>query len=163
MACRMYQHRHLTYYTCCQTQVVLAKTLLSGWVQRSVLPKLPNGRVLERMIKNQGFIGIAIFRGFVYAPLPVKNYGLGALDIPASQIVAAAVITGAPYAYWWAYVKTHFTCSSTASEWVGVGGGSSLLLWGRACVRARRPDPTQAASLALWKRLLKNISFVARS
>jgi hypothetical protein len=43
-------------------QVLLAKTVLAGWVQRKVLPKLPNGQVLERMIKNQGFFAICIFR-----------------------------------------------------------------------------------------------------
>lgn len=40
----------------------------------------------------------------MYAPLPVKNYGLGALDIPASHIVTAAIITGAPFCWWWAYL-----------------------------------------------------------
>mmetsp|Transcript_13316 Transcript_13316/g.34041 ORF Transcript_13316/g.34041 Transcript_13316/m.34041 type:complete len:226 (-) Transcript_13316:123-800(-) len=84
--------------------VVLAKTVLADWVHRSVLPKLSNGRVLERMIKNQGFAAICVFRGVVYAPLPVKNYGLGALDIPAHHIVLAAVLTGAPYCLWWAYL-----------------------------------------------------------
>ena len=43
--------------------------------------------MIERMGKRQGFVAILIFRGLVYAPLPLKNYGLGVLDIPAWQTI----------------------------------------------------------------------------
>lgn len=84
--------------------VLLAKTVLSGYVKRNLLPRLESARVVERMAKKQGFVAILIFRGLVYAPLPLKNYGLGVLDIPAWQTCLAAVLTGSPYAFWWAYV-----------------------------------------------------------
>ena len=57
--------------------VLLAKSIMSGYVRKNLLPRLQNTRVIERMAKRQGFIAILIFRGLVYAPLPLKNYGLG--------------------------------------------------------------------------------------
>eukprot|EP00040_Diaphanoeca_grandis_P017439 m.90906 g.90906 ORF g.90906 m.90906 type:complete len:268 (+) comp26434_c1_seq1:284-1087(+) len=84
--------------------VILAKTVLAGYVKRNLISKLPNALVLERMAKRQGFLGVCIFRGLVYAPLFVKNYCLGALDIPASTIIGAAVLTGFPFSLWWCYL-----------------------------------------------------------
>lgn len=62
--------------------IILAKTILADYARKHVLPRLKHARVLERMVQKQGFTAVCIFRGVVYAPLPLKNYGLGALDIP---------------------------------------------------------------------------------
>ena len=97
--------------------VLLAKTLLREWVERTVMGRYKSLRVLERMTRNQGFTAILVFRGVVYAPLAIKNYGLGALDIPWWQTVLAGAITGAPYALWWAYL------GSTAKDVVTIVSG----------------------------------------
>ena len=66
--------------------ITLAKTLLSGYAKRNILPQIKHVRVLERFVKKKGFAAVCVFRGVVYAPLPIKNYGLGALEIPGTVV-----------------------------------------------------------------------------
>ena len=100
--------------------VMLAKTLFRNYVLTTITPKYRTFRVVQQFARSNGLIAICIFRGLVFAPLAVKNYGLGALDIPASHIIIAAVGTGFPFALWWTYL------GSTAKGLVQILDGQDI-------------------------------------
>jgi uncharacterized membrane protein YdjX (TVP38/TMEM64 family) len=78
-------------------------------------------RAIELAINEQGFKMIVLVR-FLALPLTIKNVGLGLLDIPVTQIMAAALITGFPFACCWSYL------GSSASSLVDIYNGKSAKL-----------------------------------
>ena len=55
------------------------------------------------MLSDTGIFTLVLVRT-LYMPMGVKNYGLGALDIPMSKIILASVISGAPFALLWSHI-----------------------------------------------------------
>ena len=42
-------------------------------------------RVFQQLFQAHGFLAVFIFRGFVYAPMAIKNYGLGSLEVSSAR------------------------------------------------------------------------------
>ena len=82
--------------------VWLAKTCLRGWAKKT-FQGLFLFRVVQRMLSDTGIFTLVLVRT-LYMPMGVKNYGLGALDIPMSKIILASVISGAPFALLWSHI-----------------------------------------------------------
>lgn len=84
--------------------VILAKTVMQKYVLENIIPKYHVLKVMNLVAKKKGLLAVLLFRGFVYAPMMVKNYGLGAMGIPVYQLTIASIVTGTPYGVWWAYL-----------------------------------------------------------
>lgn len=82
------------------TSMLLARTVLLGWVRRSVATR-STFRILERMVQNSGFTGIFLSR---LLPNIVKNYGMAVIDVPFSRLATAVVLNNIPFSLLWAYV-----------------------------------------------------------
>eukprot|EP00039_Didymoeca_costata_P019932 m.339450 g.339450 ORF g.339450 m.339450 type:complete len:267 (+) comp18808_c0_seq1:269-1069(+) len=100
--------------------VILAKTVFQNYVVTKILPKYKVLQVFDIVAKRNGFVAVLLFRGFVYAPMLVKNYGLAAVGIPISHLTMASFITGSPYSAWWAYL------GSTANSIVQIMDGENI-------------------------------------
>jgi uncharacterized membrane protein YdjX (TVP38/TMEM64 family) len=97
-------------------QVLLARTLLFRWTKKNVVAKYAQFRIIERMVQDGGFSALVVVRT-IYLPLYVKNFGLGALDVPVSRIMAAAIVSGLPFSVVWTFL------GSQAQDVVGVISG----------------------------------------
>ena len=62
-----------------------------------------------------------IFVRTLYMPMGVKNYGLGAMDIRAKDILLASIISGIPFALLWSYI------GSTAKNFTEILSSDSRL------------------------------------
>lgn len=82
--------------------VWLAKTCLREWAKRT-FQGLFLFRVVQRMLQDTGIFSLVLVRT-LYMPMGIKNYGLGALDIPTSKIIIASVISGTPFALLWSHI-----------------------------------------------------------
>ena len=79
-------------------------------------------QILERVVRRGGFSAIVAVR-LMYAPMALKNYGLGLLDVPRWQILAAGALTALPFAALWAYIGT--TANSLVSIFNGGNEGGA--------------------------------------
>ena len=82
---------------------VVARYCFYDIFRRTLMDKYRFMLLLERAFKKGGFRVIALVRA-MYLPMALKNYGFAVMDIPLSHIIAAAVMTGLPFASMWAYV-----------------------------------------------------------
>jgi len=86
-------------------QVLLARTLLWNWAQRNIVQKYENCKIAQHMIQRGGFKSLIIFRS-ISVPLYIKNFGLGAMKIPVSNILLACFLSGLPFAVVWTFLGT---------------------------------------------------------
>jgi len=82
--------------------MVLGHTLLAGYV-REKAKEWPLLEGIKVAIKQQGFLMILMVRT-VMMPIAIKNYGLAAIDVPATTNISAAVLSGIPFCFMWVYI-----------------------------------------------------------
>jgi len=59
-------------------------------------------RLIAKSVDRGGFFGLCLVR-LMYMPMPLKNYGLGALGAPASQTFVASILCAFPFAVMWTW------------------------------------------------------------
>jgi len=97
------------------TAMLLGQTLLRSYVQDKA-KAYPNLKGIEIAIKKQGFAMILLVRS-VMMPIAIKNYGLAAIGVSATQNITAAILSGIPFCFMWVYV------GSTAKDLVEIVEG----------------------------------------
>ena len=83
--------------------VLLARFVLRGWIERTVLPRSPLLAAVSGAAAENGFRAALLVRASM-VPLSVKNYGLGILPISLADIAKASMICGPSFALQHVYV-----------------------------------------------------------
>eukprot|EP00927_Polykrikos_kofoidii_P023807 TRINITY_DN2179_c0_g1_i3.p1 TRINITY_DN2179_c0_g1~~TRINITY_DN2179_c0_g1_i3.p1 ORF type:complete len:225 (-),score=32.02 TRINITY_DN2179_c0_g1_i3:124-798(-) len=82
-------------------------------------------RIVAKAVDKGGFLSICLVR-LLYIPMPLKNYGLGALGAPAGQTLVASTICALPFAIMWTWAGSK--CKSLAEVFAQPekSGGSKM-------------------------------------